>query len=343
MGWLKKIRELRWESIDPTNKNSEVRKELRKIDEHVFQPTWDFLGTAAVSPIVTAYVEYVEGQAKGWYKPLPQWLRLVLQELGSYDVDLSRVSYAEGINTIQDDNAITFGKNIHFPRAINLDQYSPSRDDVWWILHELEHRVQYEKIGGVGPFLTKYIINATGSTISAVTAGSWEQFIIKAHDDMQIEKDASNKANSILDAVMTELDRLALGRPTVLRRNLGPRIDCTNQTIYEGDYLESSDARHQFILQADGNVVLYGPGHAVRWSSSTDGMGRSPYRIVAQDDRNIVQYDRDNKPLWRTDTREVGHSGCRLLLQDDGNLVLYQPRSEGSEQLVAVWNTHTST
>ncbi|KAF2470713.1 alpha-D-mannose-specific plant lectin [Lindgomyces ingoldianus] len=342
MGWLKKIRDLPWEKIDPTNKNSEVRKELRKIDEHVFQPTWDFLGAAAVSPIVTAYIEYLEGQAKGKYKPLPQWLKLVLHELGSYDIDLSRVSYAEGINTLQDNNAITFGYNIHFPQAINLDRTSPSRDDVWWILHELEHCVQYRKLGGVGPFLAKYIINTAGSSIGAVSAGSWEKFIIKTHNGMQIEKDASNKADSILETVMAELDQLALGRPTVLARNLGARIDCTNQTIYEGDYLESADGRHQFILQGDGNVVLYGPSHTVMWSSSTDGVGRPPYRIVAQDDRNVVQYDRDNKAIWRTDTREVGHTGCRLLLQDDGNLVLYQPRAEGSG-LVAIWNTHTST
>jgi hypothetical protein len=129
------------------------------------------------------------------------------------------------------------------------------------------------------------------------------------------------------------------GRPTVLRRNIGPRIYTKNETIAEGDFLQSENGLYRFICQGDGNVVLYGPGNSVAWKSSTDGMGKPPYRIVAQDDRNIVQYDRDNRPIWRTGTSLPGHNhtDCFLILQDDRNLVLY----EAGNPIAAVWQTHT--
>src|ERR1700760_2707418 len=110
----KKIQKIQWKDLDPTNKNSEVREGLRQIDEHILQPTWKQLNIAAFGPVAEAYVEYVEKQAEGKYKPLPQWLKLILTENQEYDIDLTLVSYAEGIDTLQEDNAITFGYNIHF-------------------------------------------------------------------------------------------------------------------------------------------------------------------------------------------------------------------------------------
>lgn len=125
----------------------------------------------------------------------------------------------------------------------------------------------------------------------------------------------------------------SLNRPTTVGRNLGSRLLLQNTTMYEGDYLQSENSLYRFILQGDGNVVLYAPNNEVVWTSKTDGKGGPPYRIVAQADGNIVQYDKSNVPLWKTDTG--GSGGQVLVLQDDRNLVLY---ASGNK---AVWQSRT--
>ncbi|KAJ5481789.1 hypothetical protein N7475_000601 [Penicillium sp. IBT 31633x] len=338
MGWLKKIQKLKLKDMDPFNKNSQLRKELANLDKNALQPVWDqILDPLLLDPISRAYIEYVEVQAKGKYKPLPQWLKLVLQELDVYDIDLNKVCYAEGINTLQEDNAITFGNNIHFPRSINLDRYSNSaRDDVHWMLHELQHTVQYKRLGGVTAFVNKYIVQAgVGSLENLQKLGkSWISFVNKIHKDMPIEVEAEDKANATIDMVMNARDELSLNRRTPSGRNLGSRILLQDATMYEGDYLQSENSLYRFTLQGDGNVVLYAPQNEVIWQSYTDGMGNHPYRIVAQSDGNVVQYDKHNSPehaLWRTGTNGLG--GEVLILQDDGNLVLY---ASGNK---AVWES----
>lgn len=99
---------------------------LKEIDKHVLQPFWDELFH---NPVAQAYVNFLAQQARGKYKPLPQWLKLVLQEMAAYDIDLTIVSYAEGIDTIFG-NGVTIGYCIHFPRGINLDRTNPNEDDV---------------------------------------------------------------------------------------------------------------------------------------------------------------------------------------------------------------------
>jgi hypothetical protein len=340
MGWLKNIQKLKIKDMDPFNKNSQVRKELAILDKNVLQPVWDqILDPLLLDPISKAYIEYIEAQARGKYKPLPLWLKLVLQEFDVYDVDLNKVCYAEGINTLQDDNAITLGNNIHFPRSINLDRYDEgARGDIHWILHELQHVVQYKKLGGLTAFINKYLVQAgIGSLEDLQKLGkSWMSFVNKVHASMPIEVEAESKANETIDKVMKARDELSLGRQTPLGHNLGSRIVLQNATMYEGDYLQSENSLYRFILQGDGNVVLYAPHNEVLWQSFTDGMGVPPYRIVAQDDGNVVQYDGYNAPehaLWRTGTNGLG--GEVLILQDDGNLVLY---ASGNK---AVWESST--
>ena len=337
MGWLKDISRLKFKDLDPSNKNSQVRKELANLDEQVLQPLWDqILDPLLLDPIARAYIQYVEAQARGKYKPLPQWLKLVLQELDVYDIDLRKVCYAEGINTLQADNAITFGNNIHFPRTINLDRYDNSaRDDIHWMLHELQHVVQYKKLGGVTAFVNKYLVQAGLGSLDQLDE-SWTSFVIQVHDKMPIEVEAQNKANETIDLVMNARDELSLGRQTPPGRNLGSRILLQNATMYEGDYLQSENSLYRFILQGDGNVVLYEPGNEPVWASYTDGMGKPPYRIVAQEDGNVVQYDGHNsseRALWRTDTS--GRGGEVLILQDDRNLVVY---ASGNKP---VWQSRT--
>jgi hypothetical protein len=131
-----------------------------------------------------------------------------------------------------------------------------------------------------------------------------------------------------------------VGRPTPVGKNLGSRLELTNQTMYEGDYLQSENGIYRFICQGDGNVLLYGPGNVVVWKSDTAGKGHPSFRIVAQADRNVVQYDINNTALWRTGTSISGsnQSVCILILQDDRNLVLYDP----GDHWKALWNSKTA-
>lgn len=134
------------------------------------------------------------------------------------------------------------------------------------------------------------------------------------------------------------------GLPVPRQRNLGNQILLQNDTMYEGEYLTSSNGQYQLILQADGNLVMYGPGHSVIWHTQTNGTGQPPFRLVAQADRNMVLYhtpsDAGNPALWTTHTG-VGadRAGCFLILQDDRNLVLYEPNHDGGHE--AIWQSHT--
>lgn len=249
--------------------------------------------------------------------------------MAAYDIDLTIVSYAEGIDTIFG-NGVTSGYCIHFPRGINLDRTNPNEDDVRWMLHELEHVVQYKGEGGVNKFLLKYIVQS-------ITTAPWQKSIRDIHHNMGLERDTKAKAKSLLEGVLRELGDLALGRETVLGSNLGSFINLTNQVIREGDYLQSANGLYRFICQGDGNVVLYRPGMSVIWASYTDGMGHPPYRIVAQADGNVVQYDSTQTALWRTGTDKSGHTDCFFILQDDRNLVLY----ERGQPAKALWHTKT--
>jgi hypothetical protein len=87
-----------------------------------------------------------------------------------------------------------------------------------------------------------------------------------------------------------------------------------------GGQLVSPNGSHRLIVQGDGNVVLYGPGAVVRWTSRTAGAGN---RMVMQGDGNLVVYTSAGRAAWSSGTS--GNAGARAVLQDDGNLVVYRP------------------
>jgi surface antigen len=86
-------------------------------------------------------------------------------------------------------------------------------------------------------------------------------------------------------------------------------------------FLRSPNGQFRLVMQADGNLVLYGPGNSVRWSTRTSGTTRP--RLTVQPDGNLVVYDGGNTPRWTTATR--GFTDPTLTLQDDGNAVLTAP------------------
>ncbi len=99
-------------------------------------------------------------------------------------------------------------------------------------------------------------------------------------------------------------------------------------TLSIGDSVKSCDARFWLTMQADGNLVLYGPPGAL-WSSNTHGTGAD--RAAMQGDGNFVVYG-GSTAYWNSNT--ANHPGAYLSVQDDGNMVIY----DGTTSL---WSTGT--
>jgi hypothetical protein len=119
------------------------------------------------------------------------------------------------------------------------------------------------------------------------------------------------------------------------RSNVNPQ--CTCGTLDQGMELQvnqslwSCDGRFQFVLQGDGNLVLYMSGTPL-WASNTVGSGAA--FAVMQDDGNFVVYTSAGTAVWSSVTAGAG-CGTYLVVQNDGNTVIYN--SAGT----ALWSTMT--
>ncbi len=82
----------------------------------------------------------------------------------------------------------------------------------------------------------------------------------------------------------------------------------SGQQLVAGQYV--------FVVQSDGNAVVYGNGRAL-WTTGTSG--RPGARLVVQGDGNAVVYSTTDQPLWQSAT---SGSGAVLGLDTDGGLVL---------------------
>jgi hypothetical protein len=87
--------------------------------------------------------------------------------------------------------------------------------------------------------------------------------------------------------------------------------------------------RGLFIMQSDGNLVLYDEYDTPRWATGTVGWPGA--YAVFQSDGNFVVYTWWGYPLWASNTVNRAIGG-RLVFQDDGNLVIY------SQSGAAVWD-----
>jgi hypothetical protein len=137
------------------------------------------------------YQFFLHKQASGKYQKLPLELRQIIQPYYQ-EIDLQKVDYAENVDTVHG-QGITIGYRIYFPRKINLDTYQ----DLRWMLHELQHVVQYKREGGELNFLKKYSKEA-GKQI----------FINKSfsiHDNIHLEQEADQVAYQVLDLVWKDL------------------------------------------------------------------------------------------------------------------------------------------
>lgn len=125
-----------------------------------------------------AYERTLRNQAGGRWKRLPQHLIDALRP--KYDVNLDNVRYAERIKTANGD-AQTYGNLIYFPTAVDLTD----RSQLHWMLHELEHTVQYAHGGQKAEKVCEYQAKAIGKGFN--------------HDAIDWERAADRKADFLLD------------------------------------------------------------------------------------------------------------------------------------------------
>lgn len=108
-------------------------------------------------------------------------------------------------------------------------------------------------------------------------------------------------------------------------------------------YIYSPSNLAYLVMQADGNLVLYGyskssNGYKAIWATNTVGSGTTNY-LVMQYDGNLVMYPNDNyvngtsQAIWATGTNG---QNLYLSVQDDGNMVIYNQQDQ------PVWATNTN-
>jgi hypothetical protein len=118
-------------------------------------------------------------------------------------------------------------------------------------------------------------------------------------------------------------------RKTVLR---------TGERLTAGQFLVSPNQRYRMIMQADGNLVVYGPS-GPNWGRGNAVPGSS---VVNRYDGDIVVASSPTaKATWHTGTSFPFAGGAGdLVLQDDGNLVLYRNGTASWASLVpGSWRT----
>jgi hypothetical protein len=93
----------------------------------------------------------------------------------------------------------------------------------------------------------------------------------------------------------------------------------TSWSLWPGQYIRSTNGTRFVVLQNDGNLVLYGPGHHILWHSATGGMGVN--QLLLQPDGNLVLYKSNGQAAWHT--HGSGNSASHFTVQNDGNLVQY--------------------
>jgi Cysteine-rich secretory protein family len=106
------------------------------------------------------------------------------------------------------------------------------------------------------------------------------------------------------------------------------------QQLLPGQSLQSDNALHTFIMQQDGNVVLYDRNSKPLWSTNTGGL-ITPRAFIMQTDGNLVLYSTDGAAHWASNT--YGNPGAFFNIQDDGNLVVYRAGSQTETPDNALW------
>lgn len=131
----------------------------------------------------------------------------------------------------------------------------------------------------------------------------------------------------------------------------------SGQELFQGQELKSPNGIYRFIMQLDGNAVLYkGPKNVAAgalWAAHSNRFGAAPYRFAVQCDRNLVVYGvpealDQNGATWESNTWDKskactsGKDLPYLQMQNDGNLVFYgSSKADGSRGRV-IWASKTN-
>jgi len=91
------------------------------------------------------------------------------------------------------------------------------------------------------------------------------------------------------------------------------------ERLTAGRSIVSPVGGYSLSVQADGNVVEYGPTNNVVWALGTTA---GSY-LIMQTDGNLVLYNAANAPLWATGTN--ANPGSYLTLADSGELTVDAP------------------
>jgi hypothetical protein len=146
--------------------------------------------SAPLATPVKAYLDGLYRQAEGRVKPLPSDFVRLTQPY--YDIDLSRITFAENINTGHGMN-LAYCDRIFFIESI--DPFN-NKSDLTLILHEMEHLVQCQKRGR-DAFLAEYILKGATEVVKNQR--------INIHDLHDFEIAADNKANSLADTIWNNM------------------------------------------------------------------------------------------------------------------------------------------
>lgn len=155
-----------------------------------------FAGACAAFPL--GYEQGLRGSVSIWHS-LPPNLIQALQP--HYSANLAGVRFAVDIAT-SNGQAQTFGNHIYFPsRGINLGSYG----DMHWMLHELEHVVQYANSSwGTNGKLCEYLMKGVGAGFD--------------HDAIDMERAAERKADALTPFALSVMQG-RWGPPALRARN----------------------------------------------------------------------------------------------------------------------------
>jgi subtilisin family serine protease len=125
----------------------------------------------------------------------------------------------------------------------------------------------------------------------------------------------------VVNSPANKVSNAGSGSPTrLLYTNPPPACGTlsSGQALAPGQTLVSCDGRARLTHQPDGNVVLFDRLGAL-WSTGTSGQVTSSF--VMQTDGNLVLYPSSTSAIWNTGTWV--HAGATMWLQQDCNLVVY--------------------
>ncbi|MEF2975743.1 excalibur calcium-binding domain-containing protein [Subtercola sp. YIM 133946] len=103
------------------------------------------------------------------------------------------------------------------------------------------------------------------------------------------------------------------------------------ETLQPSEQLASAAGGFRFVVQGDGNAVVYTESSQALWNSSTFV---ADSRLVMQTDGNLVLYKPSGAPAWNSGT--ANNPGAYVVMQSDGNLVIYAGG-------VAKWNSFAAS